>query len=485
MSGVSRRQFLRQSALAAGTLVVGFDPSMRAWATVADPPRRLAPGFPAFEGTLRTDDAARGAAADDFGHIVHRFPVAVLYPGSSADIVRLMRFARTHGIRVAGRGQGHSTYGQPQVEAGVVIDLSTLDTVHDIGPQGADVDAGVTWRTLLDASLAQGLTPPTLTDYLDLSIGGTLAVGGIGGACFRFGAQVDNVLQLEAVTGEGRPATCSAGRDPALFHAVLAGLGQCGVVTRATVALRRAPAMARLYQLFYDDLQTSARDARAVVRDGRFDTVQGQVLPGSAGWRFMLESTAFFTPPGAPDDARLLAGLHDSRSEAAIADMSYFDYANRLGPVVEFLKLIGIWGFPHPWFDVWVPDSAAEAYAGRVLAHLTELDTGGGPILLYPTKTAPFNRPLLRLPAGELVWQFDILRTALPTAVTADVMVQQNRRLFEEVRDLGGYRYPVGAVPVTQPDWVQHFGPTWPTLAHAKRQYDPANLLTPGQGIFP
>src|SRR5439155_25930368 len=91
---------------------------------------------------------------------------------------------------------------------------------------------------------------------------------------------------------------------------------------------------------------------------------------------------------------------------------------------------------PAPWFDVWVPARAAETYAGEVLAGLTEADTGGDPILLYPTRTAPFTRPLLRLPAGELAWQFDILRTALPTSPAPELMVRDNRRLFEAVRDL-------------------------------------------------
>src|SRR5205807_618285 len=107
MSELSRRQFLRQGAAAAGALVVGFDPATRAWATVSQPAGRLAPGFPTFDGTLRTDDAGRQAAADDFGHIVHRLPLAVLFPGSADDIAKLIRFARANGIRVAARGQGH------------------------------------------------------------------------------------------------------------------------------------------------------------------------------------------------------------------------------------------------------------------------------------------------------------------------------------------------------------------------------------------
>lgn len=119
-----------------------------------------------------------------------------------------------------------------------------------------------------------------------------------------------------------------------------------------------------------------------------------------------------------------------------------------------------------------------------MLSELTLEDTGGGPILLYPTRSAPLRRPLLRIPPGELIWRFDILRTALATATPAEQMVQANRRLFEQLRRIGGYRYPVGAIPVTQPDWVQHFGDSWPQFARAKRRYDPAGILTPGQRIF-
>ncbi len=45
--------------------------------------------------------------------------------------------------------------------------------------------------------------PPVFTDYIELSIGGTLSLGGIGGTSYRYGVQVDNVLSLEVVTVMG------------------------------------------------------------------------------------------------------------------------------------------------------------------------------------------------------------------------------------------------------------------------------------------
>src|SRR3989442_10473815 len=117
MGELSRRHFLRQAAVAAGAMVIGFNPATRAWATIFHPAGPLAPDFPTFDGILTTDDAARQAAADDFGHIVHRPPVAVLFPGSTDDIVKLMRFARANAIRVAGRAAGPSPHAAP-AEAG-------------------------------------------------------------------------------------------------------------------------------------------------------------------------------------------------------------------------------------------------------------------------------------------------------------------------------------------------------------------------------
>src|SRR3954452_9245247 len=102
---VSRRNFLR-GALAA-VAVVGFDASLGSWATAADLASGRAKsvaGFPSFDGQLPTDDAALRAAADDFGHAVHRRPMAVLKPGSLDDVVRLIDFTSRHGIQVAARG---------------------------------------------------------------------------------------------------------------------------------------------------------------------------------------------------------------------------------------------------------------------------------------------------------------------------------------------------------------------------------------------
>lgn len=42
-------------------------------------------------------------------------------------------------------------------------------------------------------------------------------------------------------TGKGDFITCSSTKKPKLFYAVLGGLGQFGIITRARIALQPAP----------------------------------------------------------------------------------------------------------------------------------------------------------------------------------------------------------------------------------------------------
>ena len=64
---------------------------------------------------------------------------------------------------------------------------------------------GELWIDVLKATLKEGLAPRSWTDYLYLSIGGTLSNAGVGGQTFLFGPEISNVLQLEVVTGKPSP----------------------------------------------------------------------------------------------------------------------------------------------------------------------------------------------------------------------------------------------------------------------------------------
>ncbi len=482
---LSRRKFLGAGATAVA--VVAWDVNTGSWLTAADAAVTgpgAAPVPPQLAGKLVTDEASLAAAADDFGHIISRVPQAVLNATSAEDISVLIKWANKVGIKVAARGQAHSVFGEGQVEGGVVIDMNGLNTIHELGDDYAVVDAGVTWEQILEQSIPAGLAPPVLTDYVRLSVGGVLAVGGIGGNMNQVGMVVDNVDSIDVVTGNGQLVrNVSAKRKSDLFDAALGGLGQVAIITKARIRLAPVSALVRIYELTYSNAAAYLADQRTLVTDGRFGYHEGQIVPdGVGGWNFKIEVGAYYNPPAAPDDDALLAGLSPDL-DTNIFDLPTAVWLGRVSAAEEALRGIGLWDTPHPWSDLFLTDEGAEEYlTNTVLPTLTADGVGAGLLLLYPFRTDLLTRPMARVPEGEIVWAFDILRFPFNPALT-DALLAENRLLFEEAAALGGNFYPIGALDTTSEEWVAYFGPLYDTLLANKRRYDPDNVLTPGQGI--
>lgn len=149
------------------------------------------------------------AAAQDFGNLSSFPPVAVLHPGSVADIATTIRHVFLMGehstLTVAARGHGHSLYGQSQAAEGIVISMESLQgNTMRVNPGVSpyvDASGGELWINVLHETLKYGLAPKSWTDYLHLTVGGTLSNAGVSGQTFRHGPQISNVNELEIVTG--------------------------------------------------------------------------------------------------------------------------------------------------------------------------------------------------------------------------------------------------------------------------------------------
>jgi FAD/FMN-containing dehydrogenase len=491
ISFTSRREFL--STIGAAGLVLGFDLSSRRWVTVAEASTRTFVGAPPLDGRLVYTPSLLNRDATDNGNIVTRVPQAVLQPGSVEDIRKMVVFCRQHGIKVATRGQAHTTFGQG-LSDGLLIENRWLDQIHSIGPDGADVDAGVTWRQLTVDAFNSGLTPPVLTGYVGLSIGGTLAVGGVDGNTgnYRDGAQIDHVQQLEVVTGEGVVRTCSATQEPDLFAAMLGGLGQCGVITRAKLDLVPAKPMVRTYRLAYVDNAAFFSDMRTLLNRGEVDGMYNLWTPGGTTLLYVLTVQVLFDPSDPPDNDHLLRDLSLPPVAAVTVDEPYLVWAQFLDNLIAVQQLTMNWSkLIKPWFDVWLPDDSVEEYVGDLVRTLTPEDIGpGGFFILIPQRRSAMNQPYFRLPnRGHSDWIYlvDVLTaslTPLPDASFTARMLDRNRRWFDAARAVGGTRYPIGSIPFTEADWIEQYGATWRAFTSAKRTYDPDKILTPGPGIF-
>src|SRR5262245_53510598 len=221
LRNISRRDFGKR--LASGAAFLALQPT---WNHAAAG-QSLRNDLKNLSGEVSFQEAAVHMTPDDFGHVVHKKPIAVLRPGDAQDIAKLMQLANRQELKVAMRGQGHSFFGQTQVAGGLVVDSSSLNGVHIVksGAGGtAEIGPGSKWHPVLMAANAQKLTVPVIADTF-LSVGGTISTGGFGVTTYNLGLQVDHVQELEVVAGDGQIVTCSDARNSDLFNAMLGGSG--------------------------------------------------------------------------------------------------------------------------------------------------------------------------------------------------------------------------------------------------------------------
>jgi FAD/FMN-containing dehydrogenase len=460
-----------------------------------------------FDGHLSVSASDRAAATADFGRMRDERPLAVLRPASVADVARVVKYARAADAGVAARGRGHSTYGQAQCAGGIVVDMSSLEAVSMIGSRTLDAEGGATWKQVLDASVAHGAMPPVLPDFLGLSVGGLISLGGIGYQTCRYGTVADHVRSLSVVTGTGDIVECSRRVHADLFRAVRGGLGQFGIIVRARLALRAAPPLIRFTRYLYTALAPLLADLRrlATMQRGRFDTICAFDLPneqpvlrdimGDAAkglwfgpWvtrRLFVLQVGRYTRSAAPregaseeDPPRCVPGVRHMWVDR------FGDFADRASVHLVHWKRTGLWQAPHPWFNVLVPGASADRWLPAVIDGLDPSHPADGPIMIYPVVRRRSIPSMLQMPPSAYALRVDVLRSAMDADAhrLAEVM-RANRRLYATCVARGGVQYPSAALDMRAADWRRHFGAAWKVFESARQRYDPDALLAPGQGI--
>ena len=464
--------------------------------------------LPQVAGSFALDKTSLDGAAHDFGLIARARPAAVLRPASSKDIAETIRFARHHRLTVAARGTAHSAGGQVLVAGGVVVAMRSLARIGaiNLAERWIEVEAGALWSEVLAETLVHGLRPPVIPDWLEMTVGGTLSFGGIGAESFRAGTQTDQVLELEVVTGTGETLSCSPARNSALFHAVRAGLGQFGIITRARLALVPAPAQVVLHTVLYTDLFGFLKDLDQLTADPRVDGLRAHFIPNdpqvlgrmfsaercagaerslaAAGrWLPRLEITSYGEPPQTQATAVGPLSCLSDLSQRTV--LPYREYASRVPPIMLREQQQG--PLPHPEVALFVPGDAAPQFLAQTLAGLDPVDVGGA-LLLVPLLRAVISTPAFRCPPGERFLLFTVLRCALPaSADNCERLIRQNAAIAEQGRRLSATRYAADSLTslAGAAAWREHFGAAWAELAAAKQRFDPDNLLAPGLQIFP
>ncbi|MBI4164662.1 MAG: FAD-binding protein [Acidobacteria bacterium] len=440
-------------------------------------------------GQVLTDESAREAAATDFGRLVVRKPAVVVRPASAQDVSHVLQFASRNSLKVSTRGGGHSQSGQSLCDD-IVLDMTALGEVRHVDESSITCGGGIKWRAIVEQLAPQRLSPPVLTNNLDVTVGGTLSTGGLGVASWRHGTQADNCLELEVVTGAGEIVRCSADQNRALYDSVRAGMGQFGVMTEAKLRLRRHKPRFRSFYLLYDDLDKLLKDFESLMTEERFDYLESWCAPCPQGfrkvaggrtpfaqWFFPLHATLETDGVTLPEASEKLRGLQFYR-HVHTEDGEIGEFFARLDPLFALWKRGGAWDFTHPWMECVLPWQTTPMYIQRVLANFPPQAVAGGHILLWPGRGSASSVPLFMKPQGEFVMGFGIL-PAIPKQLVDEPLANLNMASLGAIM-MSGKRYLSGWIKFDQNQWKAHYGDAWPKVVELKKKFDPQGILNPG-----
>ncbi|XP_020236170.1 cytokinin dehydrogenase 2 [Cajanus cajan] len=487
------------------------------------PPKDLAPKF-------TRNPQALSLASNDFGKIVHKTPKAVFEPCSVEDISALINFSNSlpTPFTIATRGRAHSVSGQAMTQDGVVLNMTNLNAfkhgsrikVVCDGKSSwgcyADVGGEQLWIDVLNATLKHGLTPLSFTDYLYLTVGGTLSNAGINGGTFLLGPQISNVLELDVVTGKGKFVTCSPEKNSEVFYAVLGGLGQFGVITRARIPLRPSPTRVYWIHLLYNNFTTFSKDQEYLISfNERSDTnaadyIEGQLLlinqspldlsfyePSDQqritslvtqyGIIYVLEIAKYYDNNNEArveqEVANLVKGLNFLPTFMFKKNVSYEEFLGRVHASELLLTSQGVWDVPHPWLNMFVPSSQISDFNEGVFKDIIlKQNISPGGCLVYPMNRNKWDDRMSAVtPKEDVFYSVNLFRFAVQNVEKYEV---QNQKILQFCKDADIKIKEYLAGNKTHQEWVEHFGLKWKLFKDRKAKFDPNRILSPGQGIF-
>jgi len=440
-----------------------------------------------LEGQVFTDEETLSELQVDFGRLTARLPAAVVVPAHERDICTLLQICQREDWTVTTRGTAHSQGGQSLSPGGILLDVSPLNRIERVGRHAAWVQAGALWSDVVRSTLEERVAPPVLPAFLDVTVGGSIATGGLGASSFKMGHQAVHVEELEVVTGEGHLVRCSIDENRELFDCARAGLGQFCVITRAKITLRPVARHVRTFYLIYSDLGNLMRDLEQLQAEERFDYLEAFAVPCPLGFRLIGESKAQFAEwfyllqisseyGQTPQGDSLLNGLHFFR-HSHTEDQDVLDFFTRHEPMYSWWRQTGAWAFSHPWMETLLPWDKAAPYIQGVLRGFPSNLLSGGQVSIMPLQKSKSPLPFLMFPEADRAVYFGLLpavaRQFLPMALPLLL------RAGELSAEMGAKRHLSGWVSYDYDQWQSHFGAKWNQFIEFKRFFDPKKVLNP------
>jgi FAD/FMN-containing dehydrogenase/pimeloyl-ACP methyl ester carboxylesterase len=175
--------------------------------------------------------------------MIEKTPAFVARPRTTEDVVASVDFAREHGLSFSVKGGGHNIAGTALTDGGFTLDMSRMRNVEvNVEERTVRAGAGCLLQHVDRVTQEHGLA--TVLGFIsETGIAGLTLGGGFGYLARRFGWAVDNLLEVEIVTADGRSRRASRDENADLFWGIRGAGANLGVVTSFTYRLHEVGPM--------------------------------------------------------------------------------------------------------------------------------------------------------------------------------------------------------------------------------------------------
>lgn len=201
-------------------------------------------------------------------------PDAVVMPGSTEDVQKIVRLCNVTKTPIVARGSGTNlSAGTCPLHGGIVLSFQRMNRILELDEENltVTVQPGVITQTLCDYVEQRGFFyPPDPSSMRISTIGGNIAENSGGLRGLKYGVTRDYVLGLTVVLGNGdiirtggKLAKDVAGYD--LTRLIVGSEGTLGIVTEAILKLVPPPETKQTLLAVYDRMEKAAETVSEII----------------------------------------------------------------------------------------------------------------------------------------------------------------------------------------------------------------------------
>lgn len=199
---------------------------------------------------------------------------ALVFPQSTEEVSKILKYAHKHDIPVTPRGAGTNLVGSTvPVDGGIILDFSHMDKVLELdeNTMTITVQPGLLLQDLQKYVEERGLFYPPDPGEKASSIGGNISTNAGGMRAVKYGVTRDYVRGLEVVTADGS-VLIAGGKNVkdasglSLKNLYIGSEGTLAVITKCILKLIPKPETSLSVLVPYPDLKTGIRSILSVLR---------------------------------------------------------------------------------------------------------------------------------------------------------------------------------------------------------------------------